>query len=252
MFDLLKSRFSHGYQAVKDIPGAKVNPKYRGFPLLDESAADALTVTAAAECPTGAITASPLSIDIGRCSFCGECTRLTRAVSFTNFHHTASTSRKHLVITPALTPENYKDASIEVCNKIRSFFGRSLKLRSVSAGGCNACEMELNACGNVNFDMGRYGIDIVASPRHADGLVITGPVSGNMAAALEDTYNAMPSPKIVIAMGSCAISGGVFAESPAVDRKFFDKVNVDLYIPGCPPHPLTMVNGLIDLIGRKG
>ena len=131
-------------------------------------------------------------------------------------------------------------------------FGRSLKLRSVSAGGCNACEGELGASSNVNFDMGRYGIDMVASPRHADGIVITGPVTENMAAALEDTYSAIPSPKIVIAMGSCAISGGMFDGSPAVKRDFFERVKVDLFIPGCPPHPLTVVNGILGLVGRKG
>ena len=252
MFDLIKARFRHGYQAVKDIPGAKVNPKYRGFPVVDESRAGEELSSVIEQCPSRAIQQSPLRVDMGKCVFCGDCARRTAALSFTNFHHTASTSRDHLIIGAGMTPEAYKKDAIEACRSIRSLFGRSLKLRSVSAGGCNACEMELNACNNVNFDMGRYGIDMVASPRHADGLVITGPVSAAMADALEDTYRAIPSPKIVIAMGSCAISGGIFAGSPAVDRSFFNSVSIDLYIPGCPPHPLTMVNGVIDYLGRRG
>ena len=252
MFDLLKSRFSHGYQAVKDIPGAKVNPKYRGFPVVSPSLAGSEIPSVCEQCPSQAILTSPLRVDLGRCVFCGECAHRTKAIAFTNFHHTASTSREHLVIGEGMTPEQYEKAAFEACKGIHSYFGRSLKLRSVSAGGCNACEWELGASSNVNFDMGRYGIDMVASPRHADGIVITGPVSENMAAALEDTWSAIPSPKIVIAMGSCAISGGVFDGSPAVNRKFFNSVKVDLFIPGCPPHPLTVVNGILGLVGRKG
>jgi Ni,Fe-hydrogenase III small subunit len=126
-------------------------------------------------------------------------------------------------------------------------FGRSLKLRQVSAAGCNGCELELNASGNVNFDMGRFGIEFVASPRHADGIVITGPVSKNMGKALQDTYNSISDPKIVIAFGACAISGGQFAEAPELDRSFFDTIKVDLYIPGSPPHPLTFINAVLVL-----
>jgi len=110
--------------------------------------------------------------------------------------------------------------------------------------------MELNASGNVNFDMGRYGIEFVASPRHADGIVITGPVSENMAEALQICYDATPSPKIIILVGTDAISGGIFSESKAVNREFLSKYPVDLYIPGNPAHPLTFINGLLQLIGR--
>jgi Ni,Fe-hydrogenase III small subunit len=109
--------------------------------------------------------------------------------------------------------------------------------------------MELNACGNVNFDMGRYGIEFVASPRHADGIVITGPISKNMAEPLQITYDAIPSPKIIILAGTDAISGGIFEGSPAIDRKFIEQNQIDLYIPGNPVHPLTFINGVIDLLG---
>jgi Ni,Fe-hydrogenase III small subunit len=124
-----------------------------------------------------------------------------------------------------------------------------MKLRSVSAGGCNGCEMEINALSNVNFDFGRYGIDVVASPRHADALVLTGPISANMAQALELAWQAMPEPKIVIAAGACAISGGVFAQSDALERDFLQRHPPALYVPGCPIHPLTFITGLMDLLG---
>jgi Ni,Fe-hydrogenase III small subunit len=111
--------------------------------------------------------------------------------------------------------------------------------------------MELNAAGNVNFDMGRYGIEFVASPRHADGIVLTGPITENMAAALQICYDAIPDPKIVILAGTDAISGGIFVGSPALNRSFLEKYPVDLYVPGNPVHPLTFINGVLDLIGRK-
>jgi Ni,Fe-hydrogenase III small subunit len=111
--------------------------------------------------------------------------------------------------------------------------------------------MELAATGNVNFDFGRFGIEFVASPRHADGIVITGPVSENMAEALEITYKAIPSPKIIILAGTDAISGGIFDGSPALDRRFIEQNHIDLYVPGNPVHPLTYINGVMDLLGIK-
>ena len=122
-------------------------------------------------------------------------------------------------------------------------------MRQISAGGCNGCELELNALSNVNFDMGRYGIEFVASPRHADGIVITGPVSKNMAEPLQITYNATPSPKIIILAGTDAISGGIFEGSRALNRKFIEENHIDLYVPGNPIHPLTFINGVMDLLG---
>ena len=137
--------------------------------------------------------------------------------------------------------------------RMRRLFGRSLRLRQVSAGGCNGCEAELNAAGNVQFDLGRFGIQFVASPRHADGVVVTGPVSENMRVALEKTWEATPAPRLLVAVGACAISGGAFAGSPAchggVDGVLHG-VAVDLYVPGCPPHPVTLLDGLLRLLGR--
>ena len=133
--------------------------------------------------------------------------------------------------------------------EIRSLFRSSLKLRQVSAGGDNSGEWELNAANNVQFDISRFGIEFVASPRHADGIVITGPIANNMAEALQICYDAVPHPKIIVLVGTDAISGGLFADSPAVNRSFLQNNTVDLYIPGNPAHPLTFINGVLSLIG---
>lgn len=230
-------------QVIKDIKNATVNEKFRGLPTI--YAEKCINIDECINgCPTKAIT-EDLSIDLGKCVFCGECERIcsSGAIKFTNFHKIGSTSREKLITKGELD-------SIKATKFIKKTFGRSLKLRSVSAGGCNSCEMELNACSNANFDMGRFGIEFVASPRHADGIVITGPITKNMAKALEETYLAIAEPKIVILVGACAISGGIFQNSEEVNREFLEKYKVDLYIPGCPSHPLTVINAILDFLGR--
>ena len=199
-------------------------------------------------CPTGAIQLNPLRIDLGLCAFCPICEQQCpeQAIHFTKEYHLTCSSPDQLVVDgtkPRLTPEIASET-------IRKYFGRSLKLRQISAGGCNGCELELNALSNVNFDIGRFGIEFVASPRHADGLVITGPISENMAEALQICYDATPAPKLIILCGTDAISGGLFAGSPAVDRTFLTRYPVDLYVPGNPAHPLTFINGVLGMIGR--
>ena len=167
-------------------------------------------------------------------------------ITFTKDYKIASNELEKLIIKEG------EDKPIEVNpdivrKEIHSILGRSLKLRQISAGGDNSCEMELNAANNVQFDMSRYGIDFVASPRHADGIVITGPITQNMAKAVQICYDATPDPKIIVLVGTDAISGGIFAGSPAIDRSFLANYPVDLYIPGNPAHPLTIINGLLDL-----
>lgn len=247
LLEALKVRASQGRQFVPDVRSA--DPVgYRGLPLIaDTPCADGCSACADS-CPTTAITAAPFALDLGRCVFCDECARAcpTGKVAFSSGYRLAARTPAGLVLregTAALP-------AVEANARIQRLFGRSLKLRSVSAGGCNGCELEVNAIANVNFDAGRYGIELVASPRHADALVLTGPVTANMAAALDLCYAGMPDPKFVIAVGACAISGGLFAGSPAVDRSFLGRFTPELFIAGCPPHPLTIVNGILDLIGH--
>ncbi len=250
VFRLLKARWRHGWQAIPDPVSAPVSPMYRGFPEI--SSQGEVTPEMVSSCPSGALSAKPISIDLGKCHFCGACSRIAGSpIRFSNRHLLAQTRRESLVVAAGTSFEEYRRRFERGPEKIRSILGRSLKIRSVSAGGCNACEMELSATTNPNFDMVRYGIDIVASPRHADAIVITGPISANMAVALEETWNATPSPKVLILMGTCAISGGVFSSSPALDRRFLEKVTPHLYIPGCPPHPLAVTNAILDYLGRR-
>lgn len=252
MFDLLRLRKAHGRQAIPDIRKASIQEPFRGFPVLSGSQCDGDCHACKDACPTSAISTSPLQLDLGTCLFCGDCVRSCSAgaISFTQEYRLASTERKRLIVDSKQTFSDFRKTAIFARREIRSHFGRSLKLRQVSAGGCNGCELELSASNNVNFDMGRFGIDFVASPRHADGIVITGPVTLNMAPALEDTWRSMPDPRIVIAVGACAISGGLFADTAHTDRSFFDHIHVDLFVPGCPPHPLTLIQAILDFLGK--
>jgi Ni,Fe-hydrogenase III small subunit len=137
-----------------------------------------------------------------------------------------------------------------LAGQMRKLLGRSIKLRQVSAGGCNACEADTNVLSTIGWDLGRFGIQFVASPRHADGILVTGPVSRSMEGALRKTWDAIAAPKIAIAVGACAISGGPFAGNPEVHRGADGIIPIDLYIPGCPPHPLTILDGLLRLLGK--
>lgn len=252
MLNLIRTVFLNGKQYINDPLKAEVNTMFRGFPNIFDGECDKCGECISV-CPSNAIKTSPVKIDLGKCTFCGECEKVCSksCITFTNKHKMAVDKKEKLIIESGRKYERYISNAIEARREINKIFGRSLKLRSVSAGGCNACEMELNACSNVNFDMRRYGVDIVASPKHADGIIITGPITENMVDALNDAYLSTPNPKIVIAMGTCAISGGIFEKSDAVNREFLDKVKVDLYVPGCPVHPLTFINGVLELIRKR-
>ncbi|MEI7460071.1 MAG: hypothetical protein WCK15_11735 [Pirellula sp.] len=247
LFDALRVRQSQGKQFVPDVRNA--NPVgFRGLPVIKNgSPCQSGCKECVSACPTTAIQLDPLSLDMGKCVFCDECARICpdNKITFSAGYRMASATREGLVVREGKTLD-----AVAASSEIQRIFGRSLKLRSVSAGGCNGCELEINAMSNVNFDMGRYGIDVVASPRHADGLILSGPISANMAAALDLCYEGMPDPKFVIAAGACAISGGIFDGSPALDREFLGRFAPSLYVAGCPPHPLSIVNGILDLMGH--
>lgn len=239
----------HGLQYVPDLRNQPVSERFRGMPVITAGGEPSRIEAAASLCPTGAIDKQTGSLDLGRCMFCNECAlNFPEIFRFTNDYRIAASKREDLIVKPGNSGSPGFDGKA-VRQEVRRLFKRSLKLRQVSAGGDNSCEMELNAAGNVNFDMGRFGIEFVASPRHADGIVITGPVTENMAEALEKTYEATPSPKVIILCGTDAISGGLFADSPAIARGFIEKHHVDLYVPGNPAHPLTFINGLMDMLG---
>ncbi|HUW06996.1 MAG TPA: hypothetical protein VMW01_12120 [Williamwhitmania sp.] len=246
MLDNLKILYHQGKQFIPDVTTAKVPGIFRGRPIISTESVDVDALVAL--CPTDAIAANPVSIDMGRCVFCGECARVfPNKVQFTTDYKLSSNDRSNLIVKEGIDQPITMNPAL-VRKEIYRLFSGSLKLRQVSAGGDGSSEWEMNAAGNVQFDMGRFGIEFVASPRHADGVVITGPISANMAEALEITFAATPSPKLVILAGTDAISGGIFADSPAVNRAFLDKHHVDLYIPGNPVHPLTLINGILGLI----
>jgi len=247
MFNTFKILYHQGKQYIPDLRKAKVPGIFRGRPEISLEKVDEKAL--ADLCPTEAILLNPLRIDLGKCTFCGECAMVfPQKVKFTTDYRFSTNERSRLIIAEGVSKEINLNPEL-IRKEIQRMFSGSLKLRQVSAGGDNSSELELNACGNVNFDMGRYGIEFVASPRHADGIVITGPISRNMAEALQITWDATPSPKIIILAGTDAISGGLFEGTAAVDRKFLEDHHVDLYIPGNPVHPLTFINGVLDLLG---
>ncbi|NVN93247.1 MAG: 4Fe-4S binding protein [Desulfuromonadales bacterium] len=245
---LARCHQGHRTMAYPEAP-QPVPPRFRGLPRLDSSCCDKVCRVCAESCPYGALSSDgTLALDMGKCLFCGECSEVCsrEAITFTTDARLASRTREGLTVTAG---EDYRPAEA-LGKELLRLYGRSLKLREVSAGGCNACEADTNVLSTIGWDLGRFGIQFVASPRHADGLFVTGPVSENMRLALLDTYAAIPEPRLVIVAGACAINGGPFKDHGEVHNGADGLVPVDLYIPACPPRPLTLVDGLLSLVNR--
>ncbi len=251
MLKALKARLLQKYrtQVFPDAP-PRLPPHFRGRPEFSGPAVIAESLTASEVCPTGAFQHRAADghdeIDLGRCIFCGKCSAVDSRVHFSSEYRMGTLKRSQLIADGSLyRPDTQLDAGI------RKLYGKSLQIRQVSAGGCAACELDFNVLGTLAWDMGRFGIRLAASPRHADALLVTGPVSKNMLLALRKTYDAMPKPAMVIACGACAISGGLYASSPEVVGGVEKVLPVDLYVPGCPPHPATLLEALVRFIGRR-
>jgi Ni,Fe-hydrogenase III small subunit/ferredoxin len=249
---LARLRQGHRTMAFPHGPPPPLPERFRGRPRIDASKCPPGCADCVGACPTEAITLSDgrPRIDLGRCLFCTDCVEACpeQAITYSRDYRLAVLNRQDLIIDET----NVLKLATSLNKEMRRLFGRSLKLRQVSAGGCNACEADTNVLTTIGWDLSRFGIQFVASPRHADGLLITGTVPRNMELALRKTYEAVPEPKIVIAVGACAISGGPFAGHMEVLDGASSIVPVDLFIPGCPPHPLTILDGLLRLLGRRG
>ena len=246
MFDYFRTRIQQGTRTSSFPRGGTGLPeRFRGLPVLNSArCAEGVAVPSRLVSET---TEGRTAIDLGACLFSPEEAHCGAAgtVEYTTDPRMASSTREGLVCAAGERP---RVRALEEAS--RRLFGRSLRLRSVVAGSCGGCEAELVALGNVVFDLARFGVQFVASPRHADGIVITGAWSRNMRVAVEKTWEATPAPRLVILVGACAISGGPFHGSAEIHHEAIPGVPVDLYVPGCPPHPLTVLDGLLRLLGR--
>lgn len=278
MFKILQKTLSTGI-ATMNYPAepAKISERFRGRPIFDlEKWKDPRPGVEV--CPTGAISlrdqgdSRKVTVDYGLCVFCGLCAEASsdQAVRIGQEFELATTQRRNLVLTAeyTLNADRTHRALLKVDHDLRNpetdletlgrktyetihkILARSLAIRQVDAGSCNGCELEIVALNNPIHDIERFGIHFVASPRHADMLLVTGPVTRNMELALLKTYRAMAEPKIVAAVGACGISGGIFGENygslGGVDRV----LPVDVYIPGCPPRPQALLHGILLAVGR--
>src|SRR5438045_2071842 len=276
MFEVLRKSIRTGVITTEYPEGPpEVSSAARGRPEIDfQNWRDARI--AAGVCPTGAIGFEDhdglrsAALDLGKCIFCGLCAEADAAIRITPACELASSQRSALKFTaryqlkPDGTQERLLDAPLagpspdaslavvggKLQKEVARLFGRSLHIREVDAGSCNGCEVEIAGLNSPVYDIERFGIHFVASPRHADMLLVTGPVTRNMELALRKTYDAMPAPRLVVAVGACGCSGGIFGENYASLGGVDQVIPVDVYIPGCPPNPHALLHGTLLALGR--
>ncbi len=274
MFRILSKSLKTGIVTKKDPFSAR--PPF-GFPLIDFKACTACDECVRV-CPTAALqTDRPapdrktLSLSYGACIQCRECVeacpegairpgrefevaaysrpQLTECASFDVDGATGQASFRGMAALPGPSLE---ESAATLKERVKGRLGRSLHVRQVDAGSCNGCELEIAATANPVFDLERFGVHFVASPRHADVLLVTGPVTRNMEIALRRTYEATPEPRVVVAVGACGCSGGIFGEGTYASLGGVDRVlPVDVYVPGCPPRPHAILNGLLVAMGVR-
>ncbi|MBF0317772.1 MAG: hypothetical protein HQL04_06315 [Nitrospirae bacterium] len=245
MFESFKAMGFLGSRGIKDVANALPNAVFRGLPEILDIPCPNACFRCAEVCPTYAVMVNPVRIDLRRCLFCPECARAcpTGKIRFGNSVDLATTNPQSMVITV----EN-KTPTLEAGNF--NLFKRSLSLFNLSSGGCNGCELELAELSNVRYDIQRFGIDFTTTPLHADAVLITGPMTQNMAAVAEDVLRVVQPPRVLLLCGACAFSGGVFVDSPVANRSALVGLKPDLGIAGCPPHPLAVLRGILRLLGR--
>jgi Ni,Fe-hydrogenase III small subunit/formate hydrogenlyase subunit 6/NADH:ubiquinone oxidoreductase subunit I len=276
MFDILLKSFTTGVVTTKypdrpaDFTHVRGRPEFPWSQWRDAR-------PAAAACPTGALAtidsknSRKVTFDLGKCTFCGLCAEADARIQMTHQCELASQTRAGLISSTryGLNADGTQGQPLEVASdtcsdsnkavddlgakvreKARRLLGRSLHIREVDAGSCNGCEVEVVGLNSPVYDIERFGIHFVASPRHADMLLVTGPVSRNMELALRKTYDATPEPRLVAAVGACACSGGIFGQNYACVGGVDRVVPVDIYIPGCPPNPHALLHGVLAALGR--
>jgi len=282
MFGILGKSLSTGV-VTENYPATlpEISSRARGKPEIDwANWRDARPATAI--CPTGAISFQDANgqrtaqINLSKCIFCGLCAEVDKAIRITNIRECAARrpedlvtgasyslkpdgSHEKMISPPAIQRFNdstiHKNQPLEILGQqIKSradkIFGRSLHIRQVDAGSCNGCEVEIVNLNSPVYDIERFGIHFVASPRHADMLLVTGPVTRNMELALKKTYDAMPDPRLVVAVGACGCSGGIFGQNYATCGGVDSVISVDVYVPGCPPNPHALLHGILLAMGR--